>query len=160
MRKTIIVLTCAMCILLSGCTVEADRVYVVCRIEGETVSCYKSENDFYTVQSDGTLLPSLDPTLRAYPALNFEPKSVDYNLTPDIPGLYHGTLRELEGYVFTLLANEFTDFDVYYTDYRQLELFVYSDTDTYRILYNIVGEIRIYSENNHQILYLNKKESY
>lgn len=156
MRIRVALLLTIIVVVITGCTVEASRIYIVCRYDNGAVSCYKNANEFYDVDVNGNLLPTIDPTLRAYPILTFTPTQGDYNFEPDVPNLYHGCKVELEHYVYRLLENDFDAFEIIYSDYQRLEIKVYSQTTTYRILYNIYGEIRVYSENNSPILYINE----
>lgn len=145
--------------LLTGCTRTADRIYTVCRVSEKGISTYKPNGTFYDYHEDGSLTPSMDPTLRALPALQFNPRQHSYKLTPVLPGLWEGTLQGLEGYVYELTQNGFTFDGCTYADWQKLEFYVYSDDDTYRIMYNIYGEVRIYSQNKAPILYLNEEEN-
>lgn len=145
-----------LCLLLTGCTVEADRIYVVCRVSNGDITCYKNDTEFYDISPDGALTPTIDPTLRAYPALDLYIHDGEYNLYPILPNLYKGTKTDVERYLFELSSREgLNNVRWVYSDYQRFEVLYTTTVTTYRILFNIYGEVRIYSENNLPPPYLN-----
>ena len=139
---------------LTGCTVEADRVYTICRKTADSTYVFSGSGDFYTY-IDGKVYPCLDPNLQPYPALTFKIEDGEYNITYILPGHYRGTLKSLEHYVNELVSGDFGKVEVIFADWQDLEILVTLDDLNVRILYNIRGDIRIYSSNNCAPPYLN-----
>lgn len=157
MRKYSIVLPFILLLLsLTGCTVEADRVYVVCRKTADTTYVFSGSKEFYTYDGE-QLYPCIDPNLQPYPALQFNIEDGEYNLAFVLPGLYRGTLTSLEHYVYKVCNGDSSKITVISADWQELELLLTLDNIDMRILYNIHGDIRIYSSNNSAPLYLNEK---
>lgn len=156
MRKLLSILLCCSCFLLSGCAVEADRIYTVCCIDNGIQYVYDGSGNFYTVGTDGSLTPNINPKLIRRPALTFMPKEGEYDLKYVLPGYYRGTLTSLEHYVYAV-CSDLTSIEVIYSDPNSLELIVPAEDISLRILFNIRGDVRIYSSDGTIPLYLDSK---
>ena len=146
MRKYILFLV-IVSFLLTGCTVEADRVYTVCKSSPTGVYCYDSSGNFYYVV-DSKPLPVGSAGLQARPALQLSNRSGDFEFESVLPGLYHGTLTSVSHYVSKLVNELDGVIDIVYSDWNNLELYVYSSEVNTRILFNIKGDVRIYAVDN------------
>ncbi len=153
-------LLCILCVLLSvtltGCTVTADRIYTVCRIDNGIRYVYDGSGNFYTVQDDGSLIPNINPNLIRRPALMFIPSAGEYEIKYILPGCYKATLTSLEHYVYEV-CSDVSAIETVYSDANKLELKVPVNTTSLRIIFNIRGDVRIYSSDGTIPLYLNNK---
>lgn len=157
MKKFVLfILFTLVCISLSGCAVEADRIYTVCRIDNGTRYVYDGSGRFYTVLPDESLQPNIDPNLIAKPALMVTPKEGEFSFEVQLPGLYKGTLADVNHYVYAACTDT-SQLQIIYADAKRLEIVFPSGEDNIRILYNIKGDVRIYSTNNNIPVYLNGK---
>lgn len=158
MKKVIILITLLL-MSLTGCTIEAERIYVVCKQDSATTYVYDTNNNFYEL-INGDLVPHSGVALKAYPALTIEPYDCEYNIVPVLPGLYRGTLESLSGYLFKLLKDN-GEFEIVSRDWNNIEIIVKTDEVNTRLIFNISGDIRIYAEDNFhnsiEPLYLNKE---
>ena len=154
------ILTC-MCLLLTGCTVTADRIYTVCKVDKDVIYCYKADGSFYTVSDKGVLESVPAVGLKAYPALSLTPSKGDYDFKYVLPGLYKGTLESVNNYVYKLCDGDNQCITISYADYSLLDVFVKTTKVSTRIIYSINGDVRIYaqdnSKNSEDPLYLNKE---
>lgn len=148
MRKYILLLVVVSC-LLCGCTVEANRVYTVCKASPTDVYCYDSDGNFYYVVNNKPLLVG-SAGLQARPALKLSNRSGDFVFEPVLPGLYRGTLTSVSHYVSKLVSELNGEVEIVYADWNNLEIFVYSSEVNTRILFNIKGDVRIYAVDNFQ----------
>ncbi len=159
MRKILLLVMLTICVFLSGCAIESDRIYTVCKIDNGTVYVYDGSGKFYTVLQDGTLQPNINPNLITKPALMLLPKEGDFEFEYVLPGLYKGTLTSVNHYVHKV-CTDLSAIDTVYADPNNLEIFVPAGDISIRILFNIRGDVRIYSSDNTIPVYLNKKDNY
>ena len=141
MRKFTFSLLIVMC-LLCGCTVVADRIYTVCKIDGDTVYVY-SNGDLYTYV-DGDLVPCYDPNIVKEPALQLITTDNAYNFAYVLPGLYKGTLEDVSAYVKYLEEKDDAKCMLIHSDCDNMELLITSDSYLGRIYFNIRGDVRMY----------------
>lgn len=161
MKRKLTLCALLLCALfLSGCTVEADRIYTVCKNDGENVYCYKEDGSFY-YYSNGILVPTSGVGLQAYPALHVTPCSGEFSFTYVLPGLYSGTLASVNHYVYKLQQESSSELIIQYQDWNNIDFIVKTDNVSTRIIYNIKGDVRIYavdnSDNPIEPLYINVK---
>lgn len=156
MKKLLCSILIMLCLTLTGCAVEADRIYTVCLIDGDTQCVYDGSGKFYTVDADGSLTPNINPKLIRKPALMFLPSEGEYMFTNILPGYYKGTLTSLEHYVYAV-CSDLSIIETVYADPNSLELIVPTENSSLRILFNIRGDVRIYSSDGAIPLYLNSK---
>lgn len=140
--------------IVSLFTVEADRIYTVCLYDHGTRYVFDGSGDFYQVGENERLIPSLNPTLQPIPMLQLIPVEYPINLTQELPGLYHGSLRSVQGLVYQLQQVGAT-YEVVYASPTQLEAYVTLPEYQVRVIYNISGEIRIYCSESSNAVYLN-----
>ena len=147
---------------ITGCTVESDRIYTICKIDDGEVYCYKNENEFYKVLEDNTLLKLSGVGLYARPMLQIIPSEGEYEFYYQLPGLYKGTLESVHHYVYKLQEDGCGKEDIVYSDCNILDMYLYNNEYSVRIVYNIRGDIRIYaidsSDNPIKPPYLNDKD--
>lgn len=141
---------------MTGCAVEADRIYTICCIDNGSQFVYDGSGNFYTVAADGSLTPNINPKLIRKPALMFLPSEGEYELEYVLPGYYKGTLTSLEHYVYAV-CSDIASIEILYADPNSLELIVPVEDISLRILFNIRGDVRIYSSDGAIPLYLNDK---
>lgn len=142
MRKLFTLFTLCISILLTGCTVTSDRIYTVCKYDTTTTYCYNASNEFFIVTDKG-FVPHSGVTLQNKPALCVIPEEYDFSFVYVMPGLYEGTLQEVNGYIH-LLQNDGYSYDVMSADWNNLDIILTNGTKAIRLLYNIQGEVRIY----------------
>lgn len=155
-RFILLLLSTVVCLSLAGCAIEADRIYTVCRIDNGTRYVYDGSGNFYTVMPDETLQPNIDPSLINKPVLMVLPKEGEFVFESMLPGFYKGTLESINHYVYAA-CSDLSQLQVVYADAKRLEIVFPSGEDNIRILYNIKGDVRIYSTNNNIPVYLNGK---
>lgn len=147
-------------LLLTGCTVESDRIYNVCKIDSDgTQYCYNDLQEFYVVYND-SVLPISGVGLHPYPTLKLQPSEGTYSFQYELPGKYSGTLKDVNHYVYDLLSDGAASVQVLYSDPYILDFKVIGEKFTTRIIYNKSGSVRIYCETNsgksRKPLYINK----
>lgn len=145
MRRTFISFV-TLCILLNlaGCTRVANRIYTVCKVDGDTSYVYNSDGEFFTLKNDVYLKHS-GVGLECKPALKLvTTDKQDYAFTKTLPGLYVGTLENVSSYVNTLKSNDYS-VDVRRADCKDIEVFCTSTDGSVRILFNISGTVRLYA---------------
>lgn len=147
-------------VLLSGCTVESNRIYNVCKVSSDgTVFCYNDAGEFFKVYND-TVLPISGVGLYPYPTLKVIPTEGPFDFTYVLPGNYTGSLRDVNHYVFKLLKEDNAAIVMLETDCHIIDFKVISDLHTTRIIYNKSGTVRIYCVDNSgnplEPLYINK----
>ncbi len=130
--------------LLTGCTVTADRIYSICKEDGDRVYCYKSTGEFFIFE-DGILAPTSDVGLKNYPALNITPMCGAYNFEYVLPGLYKGTLWDVNRYVAKLLETDGSALEISYRDWNLIDAYVKTPDINVRVVYSISGDVRIYA---------------
>lgn len=136
-----------LCFNLTSCTVDANRIYTICKRDNNKVYCYSNDGVFFEVLDDGSLIQTSGVGLNAYPELHLIPKEYGYTFVNVLPGLYSGTLKDVSGYVNKLLIEGYT-YEIVYSDCYNIELYAYSESCNIRILFNKQGEVRIYSVDN------------
>ncbi len=156
MKKLLSISLLLLCICLTGCAIEADRIYTVCCIDDGTQYVYDGSGNFYTVGADGSLIPNINPKLINKPALMFIPTEGEYAFENILPGYYRGTLTSVEHYVYEV-CTDLTSIDVIYADANNLKLIVPVGENFLRIMFNVRGDVRIYSSDGTIPLYLNGK---
>lgn len=148
-RRYILTIVCLMLTLCTGCvTVEADRIYTICKTDGTDTYCYNDTGSFYFLSPDGLLVPTSGVGLRNLPALTITPREGEFEFIYQLPGLYDGTLHSVNCYVNKLLTELNGELEVTYRDWNNIELYVKSATVSTRIIYNIKGDVRIYAIDN------------
>lgn len=144
--KRIILSFIILCIALTfaGCVETADRIYTVCKVEGDTLYVYNDSGEFFSYK-EGKYLKHSGVGLVNRPALKLVTPSLGtYEFDAELPGLYHGTLESVSAYV-QCLENSGYDSGVKAADYQNIELFCVSEDYSVRILFNIRGTVRIYA---------------
>lgn len=138
--------------LLQGCgIVTSDRIYSVCKVDGDKIYCYNTENSFF-LKTKNNFVPTSSVRLKALPALHVIPKDLEYEFTSVIPGLYTGTLYDVDGYVYSLQRDYDGVLEVSYADWNNLDIKVHCTDFDVRVLYNITGEVRIYARKGGEYL--------
>lgn len=155
MKKLLLPVLLLICLTLSGCSIEADRIYTVCRIADGVQYVYDGSGNFYTVTESNSLQTNIDPSLISKPALMLMPKEGDYAFEYILPGLYKGTLTSVNHYVYAI-CTDLESIQIIYSDANKLEVIVPADDISIRILFNIRGDVRIYSSDNTIPLYLDR----
>lgn len=134
-----------LCLTLTGCTHDANRIYTICKVDDGVKYCYNSDG-FYVV-SDNNLTPTSSIGLKKYPALCIVPEEGDYVFEYQLPGFYKGTLTSVNRYAHRLIELGFT-YEYSYADCNSLEVYFISNDLKVRLLYNIKGSVRIYCVDN------------
>ncbi len=146
MRKRITLLSLLIAILLSGCTVTSNRIYVVCKEDENVKYCYSNTGDFYRLEND-KLIPTSSVGLKDLPALVLSPSEGVYKFSVQLPGLYKGTLTSVNHYSYKLCEGDTSRIRVSYRDWNNIEFYVECDTYSARIIFNIRGDVRMYFIN-------------
>lgn len=133
-------------LLLTGCTFNAERIYTVCKDDGENVYVFDTNDNFYLLKDD-TLINYSGVGLKSYPALVVEPRECDYVFTYVLPGLYEGTLESVNGYLHKLVSMGGT-YIINYRDWNNIDIYVTNAEFSTRIIFNIQGQVRIYAVDN------------
>ena len=133
------------CFLLTGCTTESNRIYTVCKVNGDGVYCYNSEG-FYVV-SGNSLIGTSSVGLKPYPVLHVTPTSGEFVFEKNLPGCYRGTLQSVNSYLYKLISNGYT-YNVVYSDPNSIEVYAECSEYKLRLLFNIKGTVRIYCLDN------------
>lgn len=129
---------------LVACTVVANRIYTVCKIDGSTSYVYNNKGEFFTKDGDRYLKHS-GAGLECKPALQLvSTNKVTYNFDKQMVGMYKGTLEDVSAYVYQLSLKSYSTV-VNYADCKDLELFCVSEDMSVRILFNLHGTVRIYA---------------
>lgn len=147
MRKFLIASLLMTLFNLSYFTVDADRIYTVCKYDNGIIYCYNNDENFYRV-SDDALIKVGTANLKAKPCLQFIPTKGDYKFEYILPGLYRGTLTSVYHYSSRLLNTDNSSYEVTYSDCNMLEVYIYSEEFDVRIIYNILGDVRVYAVDN------------
>lgn len=134
-------------VLFSGCTVEANRIYTVCKVDSDYTYCYNINDEFFRVEPDGKLTHISSVGLKDVPALVLNPSVGDYNFDYVLPGLYKGTLESVNHYVNTLEGV----YRVSYRDWNNLEVYITTANADVRVYFNIRGNVRIYAVDKNGI---------
>lgn len=148
--------------LLCSCGSTAKRIYTVCKVENGSTFCYNSDGDYYEITEDGKYLPSKGVGLNNKPALDLISSAGDYHFESVLPGLYSGTLESVYHYVDKIVTTDNATVDIPYRDWNNLEIFLYTDKYSVRVIYNIRGEVRLYAVDKSnkfiQPPYINEKK--
>lgn len=146
MKKYIVTLVILFLVTqLVGCikTVNGHRNWVLCKEESGVKYYYNDIGEFKCVKNSNILAHS-GAGLQSYPALSVIPSSHSYSFSYILPGLFEGTLYDVEGYIADLLENGYTSHEVVFKDNASAEVYVHSDKSSVRILFTINGDVRIY----------------
>lgn len=144
MRK--IMISCViMCLLLTGCTYDANRIYTVCKTDEDETYVY-SDDGLFLVNCD-KLIESYDPNVVREPALQLLTDADSYKFSYEMPGLYKGTLYSVSGYINYMCENDDASYVITYSDPNNLEVFLNTDDYMARVIYNTNGEVRMYFKN-------------
>lgn len=134
------------CVCLSGCTVTANRIYTVCKYDASYTYCYNDTGEFF-IHDEAGLIPVSSVGLKPLPVLHVVPAETEYSFKEVLPGLYNGTLESINGLLYDLIQQGAT-YNISKADWNNLELFITLDEEALRIIYNIRGDVRIYSSEN------------
>ena len=145
MRKLTLLCLLLTC-LITGCVPDANRVYTVCKTDGDLTYLY-SDTGFFTV-SNNTIVECPVPNLERKPALKLFGTNTSFTFDYRLPGLYEGTLEDVSSYVNYLVEKDNVSYHVTYSDSENIELFLTCSDYSGRIIYNIHGEVRMYFRNN------------
>lgn len=149
-NKIITILLVSLCLLfISGCTVNSNRVYTICKIDESDEYCYSDNGEFFKVV-DGYPIKISSVGLKSLPALTLSPTEGEYKFVKQMPGLYKGTLRSVNCYIFKICNGDTSNLEVKYRDWNNIEVYVYTDDYNARVIFNIRGDVRIYFINSKQ----------
>lgn len=132
--------------LLYGCgTVEASRIYTVCKVTESSTFVYDANGNFYTY-ADGKVTPVYSSELKALPMLVLRFDDVtEYTLVPEIPTVYLGTKEDALHYATRVLTECSGVYRLPHIDWKSFEMLISTDTCDMRILYTSDDKVRIYA---------------
>lgn len=148
MKKSVLTLvTLCFLVLLTGCTVEADRIYTVCKSTEDTVYVYNAEGEFFTYKN-GEVLPCYEPSLQARPKLILEfDDSTDFSFDKEMPSVYIGSKEDCLHYVTKLLRERNGKYRLLSVDWKSFEMLVTTSECDVRVLYSNDNRVRIYAQD-------------
>lgn len=160
MKKTFALLWLLCLVLLCGCTVTSNRIYTVCKVDGDKSYCYNNAGEFFLVSGESfTKISAVG--LKELPALSLDLSDGSYTFKEKLPGLYGGTLASVNHYLYRLCDGDVSSVSVSYRDWNNIESFVVNEEFKARVIFNIRGDVRIYFVDNYDNpiapLYLNEE---
>lgn len=146
MRKFYLVLSFFLMASLHACTVESNRIYTICAIKEGNTYCYNDDGFFVLNNETGSLLEVNGYGLYKKPVIQLLPThNKDFKFENSLPGLYVGTLESVSNYVYFLESEYNSTTEIIEADSNSIEILCTSTEMKTRIVYNIRGEVRIYS---------------
>ena len=145
MRIKLSLLILLICFLVTGCTIESNRIYTICKMDSGSTYCY-NDDGFYVV-SGNSLIETSSVGLKPYPVLHVTPSAGEFVFSKDLPGCYKGTLESVNSYLYKLISDG-CSYTVTYSDPNNIELYAECPEYKLRLLFNIKGTVRIYCLNN------------
>lgn len=147
MKKVLTLLTIALSLLLTGCTVTSNRIYTVCRVEGDDVYVYNADGEFFRYV-DKKLVPYIGADLQPKPKLTvYLPEEPVYNLEKEIPTVYAGTKDDALGYIAKVMLSTNAEVQCPYVDWKSFTAYIRNDTMVMRVLYTTDNKVRIYAQD-------------
>ena len=146
MRKHFTIWCLLLCILLlTSCgIVDANRIYTVAVIDGDTTYAYNSDNEFICITNGVTRVHS-GAGITAAPVLSMLPGKTSYQLSPsDTPCLYKASWDDTKAYMQKLSAEEYSTTSKYLT-WSLADIMLESSEYRVRIIWTINGDLRIYA---------------
>lgn len=147
MKTKIILVVLLLSFLLCGCTVEADRIYVVCKQTENVTYVYDGNGNFYTYQNSN-VQPYIGKDLQAEPRLTLTAlydDDLSYQLDYELPTVYNATLIDALHYIATTLQNDSAMFVVTEVDWKSFEVLVTTEDYDMRALYSSDNRLRLYA---------------
>ncbi|MCM1215074.1 MAG: hypothetical protein NC548_11205 [Lachnospiraceae bacterium] len=141
---SLIFIICTLCI--TGCTVDANRIYTVCKSTESTSYVYNADGEFFML-TNGRLIPCSSNGLQTKPKLIliFD-DSTDYNLVEEIPSVYSGTKDDCLHYVTRVLTELGGKYAIINVDWKSFEMLISTDDYDIRIIYTSDDKVRIYAQ--------------
>ena len=147
MKRLNILVVVLLCFCITGCTYDADRIYTVCKYEGDVEYVYNANGEFYLHDKvEDTLTPAYSVGLQAKPAVFLNINEGDYNLVEDWPNKFTASKSDLEHYLYELTMHNYTT-NVLYADWKSIVIEAYNEEHTLRIYYTTDKSLRIYASD-------------
>lgn len=129
---------------LTGCTVESDRIYTVCKVENNMVYCYNDSGEFFLVNG-GKVIPCPGVGLQAKPKLAlYLPESTEFNLTKKIPSVYEASLNDTLCYISKVMQETGAVINCPVVDWKSFTAYVKGDTFDMKVIYSNDETVRVY----------------
>lgn len=147
MKRLNILVVVLLCFCITGCTYDADRIYTVCKYEGDVEYVYNAKGEFYLHDKvEDTLTPAYSVDLQAKPAVFLNINEGDYNLVEDWPNKFTASKSDLEHYLYELIMHNYVT-HVLYADWKSIVIDAYNEEHTLRIYYTTDKSLRIYASD-------------
>lgn len=147
MKKVVTLITIVLSMLLTGCTVTSDRIYAVCRVDGDNVFVFNGEGEFYKY-SNKQLVKYLGADLQAKPKLTvYLPEEPNYNLELEVPTVYRGTKEDALGYIAKVMLEKDAEVLCPKVDWKSFEAFLRYDEANIRVVYTTDNKVRVYAQS-------------
>lgn len=147
MKKIILLLT-LLATLLTGCAVESNRIYTVCKRIGDITYCYDDEVNFYRRNNTGEFYSVPAVGLVAKPAMIVHVSDGDYSFVESLPNCYTGTLQSVEHYIFYLIEKDNVQFTTDEVSYSNVNFHLSCAEYSLKIFYTSDGVVRVYAVNS------------
>ena len=145
MKTKLIGLLMFVCISLTGCVVEADRIYTVCKDTPTERWVYNANGEFYKFDKTSSEFSKVEPvTLDAKPMLLLDLKPGDYCIVEEVPNKYKCTLEDFNNYINTLVEKDSVDYEVVCSDYKSMELSIKCSNYSMKCFYTNNDYLRLY----------------
>lgn len=145
MKKVITLLVLLLSLLLTGCTVTADRIYAVCRVDGNNTFVFNEKGEFFKYVNK-QLVKCSGANLQAKPKLTvYLPEEPTFVLNPEIPSVYTGTKDDALGYIAHVMLSTGAEVQCPKVDWRSFEAYLRNDELDMRVIYTVDDKVRIYA---------------
>lgn len=145
MKNKLIILCLLICCILTGCTVDGDRINTVCKDTPTCTYVYNANGDFYFKdKTTGDFNSAVPGGLVNKPILLLTPSEGSYTLTEDLPNKYACTFDDFNNYLNYLIVNDNISYTIECVDYKSVELTVCCNTYSMKCFYTNNGFLRLY----------------
>lgn len=146
MRRLIFTLA-FMSLLLTGCTVTADRIYTVCRVCDGKTYVYNGQGEFF-VYTGESVVPCYTGDLQPKPALTLVlPEPSSYTIVEQFPTVYKASYDDIMRYISTCLVSDNALYTVVSVDWKSFEMLIKSDLYVLRLIYTDDNTLRLYMQD-------------
>ena len=146
MKTKVFSLLITICLLLSGCTVEADRIYTVCKETSDSVYAYNLSGDF--VKKDlttGTIVTYKSTDLVAKPVLYLDIREGAFNLVETLPNVYSCDFNSFNYYINHCLVSAGAELCINLIDYKSVDVTLSCEDYQLRCYYSNNDLLRLYA---------------
>ena len=148
MKRRISVLLLLCCLMLSGCTKTADRIYTVCRVSGDKVYVYNASNEFF-IYNCGKVIPCPSADLQPRPKLVLNlPEDTSFTLTKQMPSVYAGTKDDALAYIARVLQEQSAEISCNECDWKSFTAYLRTDDFELKVFYCIDDVVRVYMNDS------------